>query len=90
MCIELIRQMSQTGHKLHHLLPEKLRNIRQRETRLCGQLFYNYKYRTERFENSPVVSSIELLTNPLMAVKWKVFLYRILDLIIVLVNFYLF
>ena len=60
MCIELIRQMSQTSHKLHHLLPQKLCNIRQRETRLSSQLFYNYKYRTERFKNSPVVSSIEL------------------------------
>ena len=65
MCIELIRQMSQTGHKLHHLLPQKLRNIRQREARLSGQLFYNYKYRTERFENSPVVSSIELYNQSL-------------------------
>ena len=60
VCIELIRAMSQTGHKLHHLLPQKLCNIRQRETRLSGQLFYNYKCRTERFKNSPVVSSIEL------------------------------
>ena len=65
MCIELIRQMSQTGHKLHHLLPQKLCNIRQRETRLSGQLFYNCKYRTERLKNSPVVSSIELYNQSL-------------------------
>ena len=36
MCIELIRQMSQADHKLHHLLPQKLCNIRQRENRLSG------------------------------------------------------
>ena len=34
ICIELIRKMSQPDHKLHHPLPEKRDQIRQRETQL--------------------------------------------------------
>jgi hypothetical protein len=42
MCIDLISKMSDPQHKLHHLLPNKLCKVRQRDTRQNGQLFYNY------------------------------------------------
>ena len=66
MCIDLISKMSDPQHKLHHLLPNKLCKVRQRDTRQNGQLFYNYHYRTERFRNSPIVSSIELYNNSIL------------------------
>jgi hypothetical protein len=40
--------------------------VRQRDTRQNGQLFYNYHHRTERFRNSPIVSSIELYNNSIL------------------------
>ena len=46
MCIDHISKMSDPQHKLHHLLPNKLCKVRQRDTRQNGQLFYNYHYRT--------------------------------------------
>ena len=66
MCIDLISKMSDPQHKLHQLLPNKLCKVRQRDTRQNGQLFYNYHYRTERFRNSPIVSSIELYNNSIL------------------------
>ena len=66
MCIDLISKMSDPQHKLHHLLPNKLCTVRQRDTRQNGQLFYKYHYITERFRNSPIVSSIELYNNSIL------------------------
>ena len=52
-CIELIKRMSSPLHKLHYLLPEKVRNVRQRGTRYDGNTFYNFKCRTDRFKKRP-------------------------------------
>jgi hypothetical protein len=41
--------------KLHELLPPKVCEIRNRETRLSGDKFYNFNCRTERFKNSTIV-----------------------------------
>ena len=58
-CIELIKRMSSPLHKLHYLLPEKVRNVRQRGTRYDGNKFYNFKCRTDRFKKSPLVYAID-------------------------------
>ena len=63
---DLISNMSDPQHKLHHLLPNRLCQIRERDTRQNGQLFYNYECRTERFRNSPIVSSIERYNNSIL------------------------
>ena len=58
-CIELIKQMSSPLHKLHYLLPEKVRNVRQRGTRYDGDKFYNFKYRTDHCKKRPLVYAID-------------------------------
>ena len=45
-------------HRLHGLLPKKLNDIRERETRTNGEKIYNFFCNTERFRNSPVVHAI--------------------------------
>jgi hypothetical protein len=47
-CIDLIKKMSSPSRKLHYLLPEKVGNIRNRETRSNRNKFYNFKSRTDR------------------------------------------
>ena len=54
-CVELITKLYPPEHRL---LPERLGEIRQRETRSNVDMFYNFKYTTERFENSPLVYAI--------------------------------
>ena len=66
MCIDLIHNMSHPQHKLHHLVPNRLSEMRDRVTRQNKNLFYNLQYRTERFRNSPVFSSIELFNNSIL------------------------
>ena len=39
MCINLIKSLLDPGHKLHELLPPKVCEIRNRETRLSGESF---------------------------------------------------
>ena len=39
-------------HKLIELLPPTVGHVRQRDTRLNTNKFYNFKFRTERFSNS--------------------------------------
>ena len=39
-------------HKLIELLPPTVGHVRQRDTRLSTNKFYNFKCRTERFSNS--------------------------------------
>jgi hypothetical protein len=39
MCINLIKLLLDPGHKLHELLPPKVCEIRNRETRLSGESF---------------------------------------------------
>ena len=62
-CIDLIKNMSSPSHKLHYLLPEKVGNIRNRETRSNRNKFYNFKSRTDRFKNSPLVYAIDKYNN---------------------------
>ena len=62
MCIKLINDMKDPIHKLNELLPPTVGDVRVRDTRLNRNKFYNFKYRTERFSNSPlaiVLSSSE-------------------------------
>ena len=50
--------MLEPSHKLHDLLPKKLNDIRERETRANGNKIYNFFCTTERFKNSPLVHAI--------------------------------
>ena len=52
MCIKLINDMKGLIHKLNELLPSTVGHVRERDTRLNTNRFYNFKYRTERFNNS--------------------------------------
>ena len=58
MCIQLIKSMSNSDHKLHNVLPKKVHEIRNRETRQNSHMYYNFKWRTERFKNSPISYAI--------------------------------
>jgi hypothetical protein len=59
MCINLIKSLLDAGHKLHELLPPKVCEIRNRETRLSGVKCYNFNCRTQRFKNSAIVYGVE-------------------------------
>ena len=52
MCIKLINDMKGLIHKLNELLPPTVGHVRERDTRLNTNRFYNFKCRTERFSNS--------------------------------------
>ena len=52
MCIKLINDMKDLIHKLNELLPPTVGHVRERDTRLNTNKFYNFKCRTERFSNS--------------------------------------
>ena len=56
--IKLIKDMKEPTHKLHNLLPPLVNQIRERDTRLDENRFYNFKCRTQRFSNSPLVYMI--------------------------------
>ena len=58
LCASLIEDMLEPSHKLHGLLPKKLNDIRERETRSNGNNIYNFSCTTERFKNSPLVHAI--------------------------------
>ena len=42
MCIQLIKSMSNSDHKLHNVLPKKVNEIRNRETRQNSHMYYNF------------------------------------------------
>ena len=52
MCIKLINDMKGLIHKPNELLPFTVGHVRERDTRLKKNKFYNFKCRTERFSNS--------------------------------------
>ena len=52
MYIKLINDMKGLIHELIELLPSTVGHVRQRDTRLNTNKFYNFKCRTERFSNS--------------------------------------
>jgi hypothetical protein len=58
MCINLIKDMNEPLHKLNGLLPPMVGQVRERDTRFNGNKIYNFKCRTERFRNSPLVYAI--------------------------------
>jgi hypothetical protein len=58
MCVDMIKKMSNPGHKLHYLLPMKVSQWRERETRTNGLEYYNYACRTKRFSQSPIIYAI--------------------------------
>ena len=58
MCIQLIKSMSNSEHKLHNLLPTKVHETRNRETKQNSQEYCNFTWRTERFRNSPISYAI--------------------------------
>ena len=58
MCVQLIKSMSNSEHKLHNLLPKKVHETRNRETKQNSQVYCNFKWRTERFRNSPISYAI--------------------------------
>ena len=58
LCVSLIKKMLEPNHKLHSLLPKKVKDIRQKETRTSSQKLYNFPSKTERFKHSPSVYCI--------------------------------
>ena len=58
MGVEMIKIMSNPAKKLHHLLPMKVSQLRERETRTNGLEYYNYACRTKRFSQSPIIYAI--------------------------------
>ncbi|XP_028418283.1 uncharacterized protein LOC114543542 [Dendronephthya gigantea] len=58
MCINLIKDIKDPSHKLNDLLPPTVGQLRERDTRLNVNKIYNFKCRTERFRNSPLVYAI--------------------------------
>ena len=61
MCIKLINDMNDLIHKLKQLLTPAVGHVRERDTRLNGKNFYNFKCRTEHFSNSPLVYAFGII-----------------------------
>ena len=59
MCTNPIKSLLDPDHKLHNLLPHKVFEIRNTETRLTGENFFNFNCWTKRFKNSSIVYGIE-------------------------------
>ena len=58
-CVQLITKMLDPAHKLHHLVPPCLSDLyHDRNTRSDSNQMYNYKLKTERFKNGPIVYAI--------------------------------
>jgi hypothetical protein len=53
--INLVSDLSEEGHKLHHLLPPRKCQRITRNTRSNKDIFYNFNSRTNRFKFSPIV-----------------------------------
>ena len=64
-CVDLIANISSPEHRIHNLLPDRVRDTRQRETRSNPNMYYNFKFRTERFKNSPLVYAINCYNSSL-------------------------
>ena len=66
LCVSLIEKMLEPNHKLHSLLPKKLKDIRQKETRTSSQKLYNFSSKTELLKQSPLVYCIYLYNSRLV------------------------
>jgi hypothetical protein len=64
-CVDLITNISSPEHRIHNLLPDRVRDTRQRETRSSPNMYYNFKFRTERFKKSPLVYAINCYNSSL-------------------------
>ena len=49
--------MSNPEHKLHHLLPKKVGQVRERES--SSQIYYNFNGKTERFMRIQIAYAID-------------------------------
>ena len=58
-CVNLVKDVMVSTHKLHDLLPLTVNQNRDRETRLNGDKIYNFNCRTERFKKSQIVFAID-------------------------------
>ena len=67
LCIQLIRSRSNSDHKLHNLLPKKVHETRNRETRQNSHMYYNFKCRTESLQNSAISNAISKYNEALYA-----------------------
>ena len=65
LCIQLIKDMSNPEHRLHHLLPNKVSQVNHRDTRSNGDKYYNFACKTERYKHSPLFYEIEKYNNSL-------------------------
>ena len=52
-------------HKLIELLPPTVGHVRERDTRLNTNKFYNFKCRTERFSNSVCIRKYNIAIDNL-------------------------
>ena len=59
MCVQLIKDMSNPEHRLHHLLPNKVSQVKLRQTRSNGEKYYNFPCRSERYKHSPLFYAID-------------------------------
>jgi hypothetical protein len=62
-CIQTDIQVLNYSNKLHELLPPKVCEIRNRETSLSGDKFYNFHCWTERFKKSAIVYGVEIYNS---------------------------
>jgi hypothetical protein len=78
-CGGLIANLSSPEHRLHNLLPDRVRDTRQSETRSNANMYYNFKFRTERFKNSPLVYAINCYncqSDDSVIANWHVLMIR--------------
>ena len=59
MYVQLIKDMSNPEHRLHHLLPNKVSRVKLRQTRSDSEKYYNFSCRTERYKHSPHFYAID-------------------------------
>jgi hypothetical protein len=62
-CINLVSDLSEEEHKLHHLLPPRKCLIITRNTRSNKDLFYNFNSRTNRFKFSPIPYAVDTFNS---------------------------
>ena len=62
-CINLVSDLSEEEHKLHHLLPPRKCQIITRNTRSNKDLFYNFNSRTNRFKFSPIPYAVDTFNS---------------------------
>ena len=64
-CIQLIKDMSNPEHKLQHLLPNKVSQVNDCDTRSNGDKYYNFACKTERYKHSALFYAIDKYNSSL-------------------------